>query len=273
MPEGPEIRRAADRIQAAICQQPLTEIFFAFDHLKAYEATLATSQVIAVETHGKAMLIRFDQPLSIYSHNQLYGVWMVRSAHNYPSTKRQLRLALHTAKKSALLYSASDIAVLDPDQIAAHPFLRNLGPDVLHPETNLDQVLAQFQADRFRRRRLATLLLDQHFLCGLGNYLRSEVLYVAGIHPNHRLIDLTSTQLHTLALATITVSRQSYQHNGVTNDLDRAKTLKQQGLPRRVYRHHVFSREGQPCWHCGNPIEKVMLAGRRCYICLTCQPA
>lgn len=271
MPEGPEIRRAADRIQTAISQQPLTEVFFAFDHLKSYSAALVNSQITRVETFGKAMLIRFDQPLSIYSHNQLYGMWMVRSAHNYPNTQRQLRLAIHTAKKSALLYSASDIAVLDPDQIAAHPFLRNLGPDVLHPETNPNQVIAQLTASSFRRRRLATLLLDQHFLCGLGNYLRSEVLYVAGIHPNLRPIDLTSDQLQGIAHAAITVSRQSYQHNGITNDLDRAKTLKQQGLSRRAYRHHVFTRDGQPCWHCGTLIEKIVMAGRRCYVCPKCQ--
>jgi endonuclease-8 len=35
------------------------------------------------------------------------------------------------AEHSALLYSASDIAVLDAAGIQAHPFLSRVGPDLL----------------------------------------------------------------------------------------------------------------------------------------------
>ena len=80
MPEGPEIRRAADQVERAIARQPLTEIFFAFEHLKPYETKLVTQEIRGVETKGKGMLIRFAQGLNIYSHNQLYGQWMVRRA-------------------------------------------------------------------------------------------------------------------------------------------------------------------------------------------------
>jgi endonuclease VIII len=48
MPEGPEIKRAADKIAKAIAHQPIESISFAFDHLKSYEATLAQAQVISV---------------------------------------------------------------------------------------------------------------------------------------------------------------------------------------------------------------------------------
>ncbi len=113
MPEGPEIRIAADKIAKAIALKPITKIFFAFEHLKPYEEILAKQLVTTVDTKGKAMLIRFDNGLSIYSHNQLYGKWLICQANNYPQTKRQLRLAIHNEQKSALLYSASDIEVLD----------------------------------------------------------------------------------------------------------------------------------------------------------------
>ena len=43
-------------------------------------------------------------------------------------------------KKSALLYSASDIDVLDESAIAAHPFLSRLGLDVLDSKTNPKKV-------------------------------------------------------------------------------------------------------------------------------------
>ena len=60
MPEGPEIKIAADRIAKAIAQRPITEIFFAFEYLKPYEEILVRQLVTGVDTKGKGMLIRFD---------------------------------------------------------------------------------------------------------------------------------------------------------------------------------------------------------------------
>ncbi len=149
MPEGPEIKRAADEIAKAIAHQPLTGIFFAFEHLKPYESILVKEPIWAVQPKGKALLIRFQNQLSIYSHNQLYGKWFIQKNGVYPSTNRQLRLAIHSQKKSALLYSASDISVLTIEQVAVHPFLSRLGPDVLDDATTLEQVRERFWTNGF----------------------------------------------------------------------------------------------------------------------------
>jgi len=272
MPEGPEIRRAADSVAAAIAQQELTAVFFAFESLKPYESTLAKQMVTRVEPRGKAMLIRFDNGLNIYSHNQLYGKWMVRSAHNYPDTKRQLRLAIHTARKSALLYSASDISVLPNEDLGIHPFLSRIGPDVLDAAVTPNVVVRRLQDPTFQRRQLATLLLDQHFLCGLGNYLRSDILFDAGVYPTHRPADCAPDAIQRLGESAIALPRRSYDTGGITNDLERAMALKAAGQPRRAYRHHVFGRDGKPCYRCGTAIIKETFGGRRCYYCPACQP-
>lgn len=88
MPEGPEIRRAADQIEKALLPLPVGEVSFAFDHLKDYEPQFEGARVEKVETKGKAMLIRFNNGYTIYSHNQLYGKWVVRNAYTYPKTNR-----------------------------------------------------------------------------------------------------------------------------------------------------------------------------------------
>lgn len=270
MPEGPEIKRAADQIAKAIVDRPTTELFFAFAHLKPYEAVLTGQTVLSVKPRGKALLIGFENRFSIYSHNQLYGRWEIRAAHSYPETKRQLRLAIHNEKKSALLYSASDIEVLDEMSIALHPFLSNIGPDVLDEATSIAQIVDRFQSKRFYRRSLTALLLDQKFLSGLGNYLRSEILFVAKVHPTLRPIDCTLEQVTQLATASIAVTQQSYETGGITSDLQIAARLKQQGYHRNSYRHWVFNREGQPCFVCGTAIVKET-AGRRYYFCPVCQ--
>ncbi len=235
MPEGPEIRIAADKIEKAVRDRPTTAVFFAFDHLKHFEADLTGCKVTQVETRGKAMLTHFDNGLSVYSHNQLYGKWMVRKAQDFPDTNRQLRFAIHNAKKSALLYSASDIQILSsPSEIESHPFLSKLGPDVLSASLKPKKLQDLLKSKKHHRRRLSTLYLDQHFLAGIGNYLRSEILFVARLHPTLRPIDCTDDQLLTLAKTSIEVTYQSYKYKGVTNDLDLANKLKAAGksLPR-----------------------------------------
>lgn len=273
MPEGPEIRLAADKVAKAIVGKPTTQVFFEFDHLKPYEKRLTGQTVIAVDTYGKAMLTRFDNGLNIYSHNQLYGKWRVGKIGSPPHPRWSLRLAIHNNTHSAFLYSASDIEILEDWEIADHPFIRKIGPDLLRPEVTAELVAERYMADRFKRRRLATILLDQGFLAGIGNYLRSEILYVAGVHPKMRAIDCTPKQVQKLAQASVELTRQSYQTKGITNDLVRVKQLKKDGLSRSQYRHYVFNREHKRCYGCGGPIVKEMHGSRRLYLCETCQPA
>ncbi|MEL6822157.1 MAG: endonuclease VIII [Calditrichota bacterium] len=271
MPEGPEIRLAADKIAKAIVEKPVEEIFFAFEHLKHYEELFTGDKILRIETYGKAMLTRFANGWNIYSHNQLYGKWQVVKRGNLPQTNRQLRLAIHVADKSALLYSASDIEVLPDEEVAHHPFIARIGPDLLSPDITLERVREQFTDKRFFRRGLLSLLLDQKFLAGVGNYLRSEILYVAGVHPSMRPKDCTEEQLDKLAEAALNLTRQSYKTKGITNDLERVKQLKSAGFTRREYRHHVFVRHGLTCYDCEDKIVKEISGGRKYCYCPTCQ--
>jgi endonuclease-8 len=272
MPEGPEIRRAADKLNRAIGHQIATEVFFAFDHLKTFQDQLSGCTVTAIRPYGKAIVTYFDNGLGVYSHNQLYGKWVTCKPDAVPETNRQLRFAVHTKKKWALLYSASDIEILDHTEVPHHPYIAKLGPEVLAAEVSPDEIRNRTLDQKFRRRQFASLLLDQGFLSGIGNYLRSEILFVSGIHPSLRPMDCGHQKMSTFAAAALDIPRQSYRHNGITNDLDHAAQLKETGHRRRDYRHWVFGRSQQPCYRCGTAIEKVMMGGRRCYICPRCQP-
>jgi endonuclease-8 len=271
MPEGPEIRRAADRIARAIEQREALDVVFTLPELRHQGSAFRGRTVRAVETRGKALLIRFTGGLSIYSHNQLYGRWYVCAPGTTPDTGRQLRLAIHTREASALLYSASDIAVLDAASEAAHPFLARLGPDILDPRLRPARIRARLGQVRFRGRQLGSLLLDQGFLAGNGNYLRSEILFVAGLKPDTRPRDLDREALTRLARSVREISRRAYRTGGLTNDPASVKALKAAGVPRSDHRFFVFGREGKPCRVCGEIIVREAVAGRRLYRCPACQ--
>ena len=108
-------------------------------------------------------------------------------------------------------------------------------------------------------------------MAGIGNYLRSEILFVAKLHPQLRPMDCSEDQLQVLAEASIEISYQSYKYKGVTNDLDLANRLKAEGARYRDYRYWVFARSHKPCYVCATPIIKEMVNNRRIYYCPTCQ--
>ena len=272
MPEGPEIRRAADKIESVLKNKTIERIEFGLTPLKKYAKPLTGSRVLSLETRGKALLTHFDSGTTIYSHNQLYGVWRIVKRDKLPNTNRQLRLALHTDRHSALLYSASDISVWDTELIDQHPFLQRIGPDILSPDLTWREVADRLQSKVFSGRALNSVYLDQAFLAGLGNYLRSEILFEAGIHPSRRARELSKGQIGKLARATLEISQRSYLQQGVTIPERRYKALKKKGLSYGKARFFVFSRARQPCHICSTKIERSVANSRRIYTCAGCQP-
>lgn len=273
MPEGPEVAREADRIREAIEGKEATAVRFAFPHLARRGRALAGCRIRSVRPRGKALLIAFDNGLTIYSHNQLYGRWYVRKAGALPKTGRQLRLAIETGDRWALLYSASEIDLLDEAGVAMHPYLVKLGPDALDADTTQEEIEARLEDPRFMRRGLGSLLLDQAFVAGLGNYLRSEIFFEARVHPSRRPVDLDARARRRLARAILSMARRAYDSGGVTLPRTRAEKLRKAGSSWRRARHWVFARKGEPCRRCGTRIERFDLAGRRVYACSGCQPA
>lgn len=271
MPEGPEIRRARDELAELLEQGKVSKIFFAFDSLKPYQSKLKNNRIIEVKAKGKAMLIRFSSGYTIYSHNQLYGKWVISPDGQTPDVKRQLRLSIHMQEGAAFLYSASDITVLKNHEVVNHPYLSKLGLELLSANTTQEMVAQRLMTHRQSRRSLMILLQDQSILAGIGNYLCCEILHVSGLHPETRSCDLNEQQLQQLAQNSLQLTWQSYETAGITNLLSRADKLAKQGSEFEDYRFYVYRRKGLPCYQCGEVIVKEKFSGRMGYCCLGCQ--
>lgn len=263
MPEGPEIRRAADQLVRAVVNKPLTDVWFAFSELQPYQSALIGTHITAIETRGKALLTHFSNGLTLYSHNQLYGVWRVVDAGKVPpQSKRSLRVKLQSTEGTILLYSASEIEMWSSDEIENHPFLQRIGPDVLDNGLTVALVHERLLSVRFRNRQLGGMLLDQAFLAGLGNYLRAEILWQAELIAQHKPKDLDDRQLDALADACLSIARLSYATRGQPQE------NKHHGA---LFHFRVFGREGKSCERCGATIEKTSVSSRPFFYCPGCQ--
>ncbi|MGB5491931.1 MAG: endonuclease VIII [Woeseiaceae bacterium] len=271
MPEGPEIRLAADKVARVLVDRKIVQAELGLQPLRRFEKRLIGASVTAVDTRGKAMLTRFDNGLTLYSHNQLYGKWYTTRRPRVPDTARQLRVGLHTETHSALLYSASDIEVLSERGLAQHPFLKRVGPDILDPKLTTDEIVERLSSSTFRNRALGGLYLDQAFLAGIGNYLRSEILWAARVDPQLRPAQLEAAALRAVARHTLAISRRSYRTRGVTAPPKQAAERKALGMSYGQYRFQVFGREGLDCYECGMAVERRTMGSRNLFVCPTCQ--
>ena len=290
MPEGPEIRKAADKLANAIVGKEVLQLSFGQTHLKKWQTSFTGLQVDSIQTYGKAMVTRFvdrtckaiegkstegklieGKALNIYTHNQLYGRWVICSANQQPASTRQLRLGIYTKNKWALLYSASDILVLSDLEVTEHPFIKKLGKDVLNHKTTSEYVAKKLLSVSYRNRQIGGFLTEQSFVAGLGNYLRCDILFVTGIHPSCKPSQLNKKKIDQLAKEILRLPRQAYQTESITRDLLAVKESVAQGSSLEDARFWVFRREGLACYRCGMIIIKKNTGGQPCYICEKCQ--
>ena len=271
MPEGPEIRRAADRISKALIGKEIIESNFYYERIREMEEKVKNKNIKEITTKGKAMLIRFENDWSMYSHNQLYGRWTVNLNTTRVKSARALRVVLKTKKHAVRLWSATDIDLIPTSEEDEHPFLKKIGPDVLNESCSFGLIEERLKSKNFHKKKAATLMLDQTFFAGLGNYLRSEILFDAKIHPDDRPFDLHKTQITQWANSIKNISLLAYKTGGFTVSKSIAEKNKANGESKRSYRHAVFMRNNYECLDCKSRIERKWYGKRKLDYCPSCQ--
>jgi endonuclease VIII len=267
MPEGPEIFLAARQVHEAVAGKA-SSLQLLYPPLASKARTLRGVPIKSVHARSKAMLTEFANGVVLYSHNQLYGQWVVHAAGE-PLLPRQVRLIITTAQHQAVLYSATDFAWLRAGQEAQHPYIAKLGPQVLSSEVSAMQIAQRLA--RFPRRVIADALLDQQVLAGLGNYLRADILFVSKINPLRKIASLSPSELFRIAKACKTLTQRSVAHQGVVRPKAQYAAARRAGADYEAARFYTFDRETAPCWTCGTPIARITQGGRGLFFCPSCQ--
>ena len=270
MPEGPETKRMADIIFKDLVGFKI--VSYKFLHHSLFE--LKKEENICVKdvfSKGKAIIIQLINGKSIITHNQLYGKWTSHFLSTEIRHRRVLRIEFCTQKKAIRLWSATDISLYETSKEKYHPYLRKIGPDVLNHETTVKLIFDRLVSSRFKNRSLGSILLDQSFISGLGNYLRSEILFFSNINHTQKASSLELKRNKNLALHISCVSYRAYKQKGVTLDLGYIKKSFGNIKNFRRIKHMVFRRENLPCFICGSTIIKVLVSSRAIFLCPSCQ--
>lgn len=270
MSEGPEVHRIADDLAERLVGQRLKRIYFAHPRLKIWEQRLRRSRIEGVRVRGRAWFFRLQKGLFLYSESPHPAHWKIRPPETRAGAAERFNLELVTERASAALLLPSKVAVLTQDQLFTHPTWSAIGPDVLDPSLDETMLCERLLDPRFAKRQLSSLLADPNFVSGLGNVLRSEILFAAGIEPVKRLVRCNERERTRLASALIEVPRRSYEygeHAFFSTKLLNSGAVGVASLTKNL----VFDREGERCVDCAAKIRRSVLSRKPLYWCPNCQ--
>ena len=194
MPELPEVETVANGLRTHLIGRTITGVTINWHRTIARPAVeefvhhVVGRRVRSVARRGKYVVIELDHGYLLV-HLMMSGRLHVVPAEEpldshvrvvlYLDSGQQMRF--QDTRKFGRIYFVDD-----PQEVTA-----GLGPEPLDD----DFTVGDFRRQLARRRgRLKPLLLNQHFLAGLGNIYADEALFAAQLHPLRKADSLTPAE-------------------------------------------------------------------------------
>lgn len=229
MPEGSEIFLYKDLIKETILDKELIDIeilkgryvthgpFEGYQELK----NALPLKVIEVDKKGKLIWIKFENDYVIVDTCGMSGCFMScndknKDLYTLPGNKELDRTNDYHNKlikhrnfkyvlKDTLLYKSDQRNFSTMKVFYENPIeklqkkLSTIGPDLLDLSFTFDQFLQILKKKKsLSNKKIGNVLIDQKIISSIGNYARSESLYIAKISPHRIVSTLTDGELSTL---------------------------------------------------------------------------
>lgn len=225
-------------------------------------------QILAIDRIGKRVVARLSSGDAIIFEPRMTGLVLVADA---PTTAHlRFRMDLRGGSVPSVWYwdrrGLGNVRLLSPAEQEAQLGPEKLGPDAL--ATTPEVLRAVYHSSR---RAVKVALLDQRCVAGIGNLYASEILHLAGIHPDKRCDLLKLAHWQRIHAALIEVLELAIRYEGSTlSDGTYRNALNKSGGYQNE--HRVYDRAGQVCRSCGQgSIVRTVQAQRSTFYCPKCQ--
>ncbi|MHB1007086.1 MAG: bifunctional DNA-formamidopyrimidine glycosylase/DNA-(apurinic or apyrimidinic site) lyase [Chloroflexota bacterium] len=234
---------------------------------EAFVARLKGQTIVSADRVAKALLIRLSSGDYFVVQLMITGQLLLAKPADAVAENTRLILDLDDARQLRMNdeNGYAKVQLLSPDDLAGALKLDELGPDPTAPDFTLERFR---QLIAGRRGRVKSLLLDQHFLAGMGNIYVDEALFRAGILPTRVANGLSPDEITSLYAAIREVLFTGIAKRGTTIATYR-DVLGRKGRFQEEFK--VFRHGGKPCYVCGTPIVVEQLGGRDTHFCPHCQ--
>ena len=267
MPEGDTIFRTARAMHRVLAGRTIVTVESTMPSLARAPGVgaLQGRTIDRVAAQGKHLLIHFSGDLVLRSHMRMHGSWhLYRTGDRWKRPRQSMRIVLRTAEVEAVAFDTPDAELVRTRDLARITPLKNLGPDLLSDSFDADEATRRIVGDR--DREIAEALLDQQSVAGIGNVIKSEVMFICGVSPWARAGAVSTAIVRQLLDEARRVLKISVAEGGVGR-----RTTGRVQPDARLY---VYGRAGKPCRRCGTPIRfaKQGSDARSTYWCPRCQP-
>lgn len=275
MPELPEVETVRRTLAGLIVGRTIERVTVHLpriiqrpDDIRAFEIELAGHTILDVGRRGKFLLIKMDG-LVLVSHLRMEGRYGLYSSSD--PFEKHTHVVFHFNDGMELRYKDvrqfGTMHLFEPGQELNSKPLAKLGLEPLEDTFTFEAFCSVIAG---RTTKIKPTLLNQEYIVGLGNIYVDEALFRAGIYPQLQANRLTSAQLQKL-YESILATLSEAVHAGGSSIKSYVNGQGEMGM----FQHslNVYGRQGQPCPSCGQPIEKITLAGRGTHFCPNCQPA
>ena len=268
MPELPEVERGRRLAAEVAAARRIIEVVCARDTIvyegvspRRFRQALLQRQVEAVERRGKHIWFELDRRPWPLFHFGMTGAFRVRGQkplklassprevdESWPPRFTKLRLTFDDGGELVMTNARRLGRIRLRNDPLTEPPLSELGFD---PYLSLPTP-AKFAAILGgRSTSLKSLLLDQSFAAGVGNWIADEILYQARLDPRRPVSSLTPEEIRRLRSKLKTVVNTAVRANA---DKDK--------LPRTWLFHRRWGKEAGARTARGERIDHITLAGR-----------
>src|SRR5881296_1402680 len=200
MPEGDTIHRVANVLRRALAGKVVTGFEVVAPRMSSDAARFEVvgSVIRSVESNGKHLLVTFargDEDVVLHTHMKMTGAWHVyRPGERWWSPPSDARVVIRTAEFVAPCFRPPVVELMTSREIAFHAVLPELGPDIIRDEFDADEAVRKLRASP-ADRDIATALLDQRTISGIGNVFKCETLFLGRVSPWAKVADLEDATL------------------------------------------------------------------------------
>ena len=232
MPEGPEVKTITEGLNTLLASNILTDFKItpksryhtkAPDGYNGFIQSIADSpvKVTAVRCKGKFIWWEFSNGWILWQTLGMSGGWY-HIKKPFAGIELSYKANVDSAVNS-LYYNDQrhfgTLKFIDP-QTAQQELrwkLQSLGPDMLSDTTlDFDKFRLIMRKATVAKKIVSNAIVEQSIISGVGNYLRSEALYQAGINPHRLVSSLSDDELSGLFIAIRQKIRDSYRTGGAS---------------------------------------------------------
>jgi len=280
VPEGPELKHSRDRLREVLVDKYVTRLISSPSGRYKTKMPEGMSEIAkdlplkveSIDTKGKFMwwtLAGKTKTWYVWCTYGMSGQWSKQSGKHVSfivefngsgelAAPDQCKLFFNDARRFGTIKFVNN-------QMQHDKKLRSLGPDVLEDPPIDPEVFAKRILNK-PNRTIAEALMDQSCVSGVGNYLKSEVLYRAGVAPHRVVTDISSEEILSLWSEVILSCRESYADHGAS--LRTYKTVDEENGNAQFF----FRVYGLKQCAAGHPVRHEETAdGRTSWWCETCQ--